>query len=401
MAMLQLQNVSKDYSGFVSHSDRILCALSLGLYRGRRRFPALQNLNASFSGGQIVGLIGANGAGKSTLLRLLSGISRPDTGRIIFHGTVRAILELGVGFNAELTGMQNILYNGILWGYHPRTLKGEARSILEFAGLLHCADEAVKTYSTGMQMRLAFSLATHQRTDLLLVDEALAVGDAAFQQRCIDRFRQYRNRDSLVIVVSHDMSLLADIADRIVLLDRGQLLADGQPASVISEYMHRLAATSFSDDAGHEVVNRYAVRLLDTTEQERRSFFCGDSAILEIDVQTAQALDDITAGFHVHDAKGLRIFGTNTHLMNVPLNLEKGANRLRFAIQLNAGPGSYTLGISLHRGRMHTTDCYLWTDTALSFELESRPGHGSDGAAYFSSEWLGRSKGKETVHEAG
>ncbi len=387
-AVVLLENISKEYVGFVSHADRILCALTLGLHRGKRRFSALTDINASLTGGQIVGLIGANGAGKSTLLRLLSGISRPDNGRVSFKGSVRAILELGVGFNAELTGFQNIMYNGVLWGYDLHTLKSEAHAILDFAGLSAFADEAMKSYSTGMQMRLAFSLATHRRTDLLLVDEALAVGDAAFQQKCVDRFRRYRDEGSLIVVVSHDMSLLADIADRVILLDHGRLVADGAPATVISEYMHRLAATSFSGGQSGALTG-YSVRLLDTAGRDRSAFYCGEEAVLEIALQASQTLEDMTLGFHIHDAKGLRIFGTNTNLMNQAVRVTERLHRFRFQLQLNAGPGAYTLGISLHRGRMHTTDCHLWTDSVLSFELEARPGQISDGAAFFQPLWLG------------
>lgn len=387
-ALLVLENVSKEYVGFTSHADRILCALTLGLHRGKRRFPAISGISISLPGQQIVGLIGANGAGKSTLLRLLCGITRPDSGRIRFRGTVRVILELGVGFNAELTGLQNILYNGVLWGYDLPTLKSEAEAILDFAGLSAFGHEALKTYSTGMQMRLAFSLATHLRSDLLLIDEALAVGDASFQQKCIDRFRRYRDEGSLILVVSHDMSLIADISDSVILLDRGRLVASGSPASVISEYMHRLAASSFSGKQTG-AIQEYSIRLLDTFGHERSTFFCGEKALLEITLQSSQTLDGLTLGFHVHDAKGLRIFGTNTHHMNQSIRLTGKKQHFRFQIHLNAGPGMYTLGIALHRGRMHTTDCYIWTDASLHFELEARPGQITDGAAYFAPVWLG------------
>lgn len=403
-AALVANQLVKDYAGFSSRWERLAAAASSGLFAGSRRFRSLDDISFTLEPGQLVGVIGPNGAGKSTLLRLLCGLSTPTRGTVSFRGSVRTILELGVGFHAELTARDNILYNGLLWGYSQSTLVQDVDAILDFAGLRRFADEPLRTLSTGMQMRLAFSLATHQPADLLLVDEALAVGDASFQQRCFERFRNFRDQGSIILVVSHDLAMMADLSDQMILLERGRLVAQGRPSDVISAYMQTVARSSFSSGRSTDGMSpgaqldgavdnpaedlSYTLRLVDAKGVERDVWFAGERAVLEIAVRAPQHLEDITIGFHFRDAKGLGVFGTNTHLMGKSVSLRaKTTHVFHCQIRLNAGPGAYTCGLSVHRGRTHASDCYVWKDALIDLRIEGEPGRLSDGIAFFEPVW--------------
>ena len=374
---LIINNLSKDYTSFRTSVERIVSAASLGIYRGSLRMEALAELNLEAGDeklGEIIGVIGPNGAGKSTLLRILAGNSPPTTGRVIFGGTVRSILELGVGFSPHLTGRENIYYNGRLWGYTSEQLEKSYDEILDFARLQNFADMPLKTYSTGMRMRLGFSLATYDRSDLFLVDEALAVGDASFQQKCIRRFHEFRDQGSLIVVVSHDTAMLRAICDRILLLDGGRVIKFAPPGEAIDAYMKLIAAKSFADGKERESLSEreYAFMMWDSNKNERRHFFSGEKCILEIQVKSITGITDATVGIHISDARGVRVFGTNSNIMGEkPLQFESAReSAVRFQLELNLGPGKYTAGFSVHRGRAHADDCHFWGESLIDFEVE-------------------------------
>jgi lipopolysaccharide transport system ATP-binding protein len=217
--MISVENVSKKYIGFSNLIERVLSVVSLGLFKGTSQYIALNKLNFNAESGQIIGVIGRNGAGKSTLLKILSGVSMVDSGNIIISGVIRPMLELGVGFNPELTGLENVRFNGLLWGYTSDEIHKFEKEIFHFAGLVGLENQILKNYSTGMTMRLGFSLATANRPDILLIDEALAVGDASFQVKCLDRFKKFIEQGSIIIVVSHDLQMMSAICQKIILLD--------------------------------------------------------------------------------------------------------------------------------------------------------------------------------------
>ncbi len=390
--MLHVEGLSKTYRGFASFRERLGAALTLGLYSGSQRYDALHDVSfragAGANGrGEILGVIGANGAGKSTLLRILSGVSRATRGRVHRNGSVRSVLELGVGFNGDLTGRENVYYNGRLWGYSGRALLTAMDSILDFARLREHADRPLAAYSTGMQMRLGFSLATFERADLLLIDEALAVGDASFQQQCVRRFETYRDAGSLIIVVSHDLHMLQAVSDRILLLDRGRLRALGPPAAVVEEYMHTLAESSFGAAGGARPSlgkNEYRAALRDASGRERALWFTGERTVVALDFTPGVDILDATVGLHISDRRGVRAFGINTHLLGLRnLDLQAGVRtRVCFDLSLNLGAGGYSLGLSVHRGATHLSDCYLWEEHALDFEVEIGGGPAFEGIAY-------------------
>jgi len=200
-------------------------------------FDAVKRVSLNIPRGQMVGLIGRNGSGKSTLLKIIAGVYRPTKGTVQVEGTLAPLIELGAGFHPELTGRENILINGLLLGYSKREMAEREGSIIEFAELGDFIDAPVKQYSSGMYTRLAFAVATEVDPDILLLDEILAVGDAPFKQKCLGRIESFRERGKTIVYVTHDMQQIRNYCDRAVLLERGEIMAEGDPEEVIRSYM--------------------------------------------------------------------------------------------------------------------------------------------------------------------
>jgi ABC-2 type transport system ATP-binding protein len=199
-------------------------------------FEAVKHLSFAVTRGTTLGIIGRNGSGKSTILKIIAGVYRPSAGRVIVCGNVAPLIELGAGFHHELTGRENILINGLLLGLTRRQILEREQSIIEFAEIGDFIDSPVKQYSSGMYMRLAFSVATEVDPDILLIDEILAVGDAGFKQKCDRRIQAFREQGKTIILVSHDMGAMKNFCDRLLLIERGQLLEDGPSDYVIARY---------------------------------------------------------------------------------------------------------------------------------------------------------------------
>lgn len=386
---LAVHSLSKDYHGYRSFGERVLSAATIGLYSGSVRFRALHDVSFETGGessasGAIIGIVGPNGAGKSTLLRILSGNSLPTSGHVDFRGSVRSILELGVGFSPDLTGLENVYYNGRLFGSSGRALLERSGEIFEFAGLTDVKNMQLRTYSTGMQMRLGFALATFERSDLLLVDEALAVGDASFQQKCMKRFQEFKEAGSLVLVVSHDLGMLRSVCDRMLLLDHGRLLAFDHTQHVVDAYMQLIASRSATAVREELSSAEYSLELLDGAGNKRNLYYSGEDAVVRITLSPSAPLPGMTVGIHMNDAKNIRAFGTNTHITGAPpIDFQPGRkSTVSFQLKMNLGPGAYTLGFSVHRGRSHAEDCAVWKEAALSFEVEAPAGREFEGSAY-------------------
>ena len=374
--MIRIQNLTKKYIGFNSPLERILTAASFGLIPGSRLFTALKNINLTVNSGEILGIIGRNGAGKSTLLKVLSGVSKFQSGVLEKKGSIRSILELGVGFNSELSGFENIYYNGLVWGYSVKEIETLTDSIFNFSGLGEFRNVPLKNYSTGMIMRLGFALATANRPDILLVDEALAVGDASFQQKSLSRFQKFKEEGSAIVIVSHDLNLLQMISDRMIVIEKGKIEFDGLPALALKKYIQILAENSFSESSNQKNINSKFIEsysiIFSSAGVTKFIFGIGEVVTLLFSIQLKAAIPDLTIGFHIDDAKGLRIFGTNSyHLKKDLKNLKAGSTiDFRFTFPLNISHGKYNLGFALHEGDNHTTNCYLWKDDVLDFEVE-------------------------------
>lgn len=241
--LIRIHNLSKQYRRFsTDHAWTLQESLLHGWRQWRQpaRFYALRDVSCSVAPGEMLGVIGHNGAGKSTLLSLMGGLGRPDEGSIEMLGAVRGLLDLGAGFHPELTGRENAFVSGIVSGLTRRQVKQQFDAIVAFAELEDAIDQPLRTFSTGMATRLAFSIAVHTSPDILLVDEVLAVGDTAFQQKCLQRIADIRKAGCAIVFVSHEMSLVANTCTRALWLDHGVVQEYGPPKAVVDHYLARL-----------------------------------------------------------------------------------------------------------------------------------------------------------------
>lgn len=240
--------------------------------RPREPFWALRDVTMAVNRGEIVGIIGANGSGKSTLLRVLAGLSPPTTGSVTIHGRYAALLELGAGFHRQATGRENAYLNALFMGLSKREAKERVPEILEFSGLEQFADQPMRTYSAGMFLRLGFSVAIHVQPEIFLIDEILSVGDAEFQKKCFDHFDKLQQRGTTIIIVSHNVDVLKEFASRVVLIEHGKAVLDGDPIEVTREYIERRKESSpeFKQAFRRALLQRWSDEAV-TTQQEDAS----------------------------------------------------------------------------------------------------------------------------------
>ena len=334
--------------------------------------------------GDAVGIIGINGAGKSTLLKLITGTTQPTTGSVAIGGTVAALLELGMGFHPDFTGRQNAYMAGQLLGMPVETIRALMPQIEAFADIGDYIDQPVRVYSSGMQMRLAFSVATVRRPDVLIVDEALSVGDAYFQHKSFERIREFRRQGTTLLIVSHDRAAIQSICDRAILLDRGRLAQEGSPEQVMDFYN---ALQAERDPAKVEQVVTEEGRVATSSgtgeatvtdivlEGERGEALevvnVGAAVTLAVKVRVHRPVRRLVLGYMIKDRLGQQIFGTNTHHMGSALdNLAAGDEaQFRFSFPANLGPGSYSVTTALTSSDTHLADNYEWRDLAFLFTV--------------------------------
>ena len=244
MTVIRFQDVSKSFPRHRGH--RLLREHFSVLLRGgaRDRFYALRNVSFALEPGESLAVVGHNGAGKSTLLSLLAGLAKPDSGIVQVQGHVVALLELGSGFHPDLTGRENVRLNASLLGLSRQQTRAVFDSVVEFSGIANFIDEPLRTYSSGMMMRLAFAVAVNVNPDILLIDEFLAVGDAAFQAKCFDCIRQFRRAGKALVCVSHGARMIRELCDRAIWLDHGELVMDGSVERVLQGYLGTLSSVS-------------------------------------------------------------------------------------------------------------------------------------------------------------
>ena len=249
--MIETSNVSKKFKIWEDRS-RDLKETAINFLKGKRRsfrdVWALRDVNFKIEEGEIVGFIGENGSGKSTLLKLLCGIFVPDEGKIVTHGKISALLELGVGFHPDLTGEENIFLNGSMLGFNQKEMKKKFEEIVNFSEIGDFIYSPIRTYSSGMAMRLAFSIAMCVDPDILLIDEVLAVGDEAFQKKCLKRLEKFKMAKKTIVIVSHALKLVREFCERAILLYEGQLIIDGSPEVVIDKYHAMLSTKERTSD---------------------------------------------------------------------------------------------------------------------------------------------------------
>ena len=344
----------------------------------------LQDLNFSVAPGEAVGIIGINGAGKSTLLKMLTGTTQPTTGSIQITGRVAALLELGIGFHPEFTGRQNAFMAGQLLGMKAEEIRALIPEIEAFAEIGDYMDMPLRVYSSGMQMRLAFSVATAIRPDILIVDEALSVGDAYFQHKSFERIRQFRKQGTTLLIVSHDKQAIQSICDRAILLNAGTLAMQGEPEAVMDYYNALLAdhldQQIFQQPAQAGKVMTYSgtgdatverVTLFNAAGRKVETVIVGEQTTLCVDVFVHQPLDRLVFGFSIKDRLGQTVYGTNTDLTGQPLTGLQPRERLEYraAFRADLGPGNYSVQVALVGTETHLINNYHWIDLAYVFEV--------------------------------
>lgn len=376
-----LKDLGKSYRRYRVPSDRLLEWMSFGHVKRHEEHWAVRNVTLEVAAGDAVGIVGANGAGKSTLLKLITGTTRPTTGEVFVAGRVAALLELGIGFHPDITGRENALMAGQLLGYQASDIAARMREIEDFAEIGSYVDLPIRTYSSGMHVRLAFSVATAIRPDVLIVDEALAVGDAYFQHKSFARIREFKRQGTTLLFVSHSAPIVKSICDRAILMESGVVVRDGEPDRVLDYYSALVASRTLRYDIGD--ATRTGTRSGDKRASiVAISLVCGHShsspptsgepLTIKVRLKALARLADLTVGFVIRDALGNDIFGTNTyHLQRRKFDVKEGAEvECDFHIRrLALGAGHYSLSVALHSDMTHVSGNYDWWDQAVTFEV--------------------------------
>ncbi len=363
--MIKIEGISKKFRLYRSPADR----LREIIYRKQfhKDFIALDNISFEVGSGEILGIIGQNGAGKSTLLKILSGIVIPDSGTIRINGKVTGLLELGTGFNAEMTGLENIFMNGTLIGMTTDEIDRKKQTIIDFSELGEFINEPIKTYSSGMTMRLAFSIAIHADPKCFLVDEALSVGDAYFQQKCMRKIQEFRANGGSIIFVSHDLNAVKTLCDAAIMLDNGRIIDYGEPKDVVDFYQNMMLKKMHQGDIPVQVKKIEKAKKLNnssisTGEVELVSFkICNEKGeevsyiesekVIKIvyEVKALKDLDEPHYGLMIRNNLGLSVFETNTYCMNMkPEKISEGQMvKIEWVMDFPLSPGTYSFSVGV------------------------------------------------------
>ncbi len=396
---ISLKNISKSYKRYARPVDRLKEILLPAKSRAQE-FWALRDINLEIYKGETLGIIGQNGSGKSTLLQIIAGTLTPTTGNIWVNGRVSALLELGSGFNPEFTGRQNVFFNGQILGLSRDEIQAKFDDIAAFAEIGDFIEHPVKTYSSGMVLRLAFAVVANTEPSILIVDEALAVGDAKFQARCMKRIRQLKEQGVTILFVSHDSGSVKMLCKSAALLNYGRILEIGNPKEVVNHYIALLSSTpnqreleeenlektetlnnddDFIKNKENNSIHRHGnklaliknVQISDLEGKEIIKLETGKTFQINISLEAQAELSDLIVGISIRNLMGLVIYGTNSHLLNIKLpNLEnKQQLTVRFQIPCYLNRGVYTVTVGIHSEEGFSYD---WIDELVIFEVNNR-----------------------------
>jgi ABC-type polysaccharide/polyol phosphate transport system ATPase subunit len=383
MNAIEVINVSKVYRRYARQKQ--FATLKSALLKGSlirdlqpdETFPALRGVTFSVPKGCTFGIIGRNGSGKSTLLKCVAGITRPNEGTVKVDGRISALIELGAGFHPEISGRENIFINGIMLGLTKREIQKRFDEIVEFAELREFIEAPVKTYSSGMYMRLGFAVSVHVDPDVLLIDEVLAVGDQAFTAKCLDKFAEFRRRNKTILLVTHSLDLVEKFCDRALWLDKGKTLAEGEPKRVVAAYLMDIGKTEEQELAKAEAVQiaqaeepqaphdmfkategRWGSREIEISEvtligrdgQPAHVFQSGDPIQVRLKIRAHQPTKDFVFGFGLFNADGICCYGTNTNIETLEPSQIDGDGEVTFRIaRLDLVEGTYKIDVAAHK----------------------------------------------------
>jgi ABC-2 type transport system ATP-binding protein/lipopolysaccharide transport system ATP-binding protein len=377
MFAIEVENVSRIYQKYSARHrfQTFKSALVKGdLFKALRPdevVTALEGINLQVEKGKTFGVIGENGSGKSTLLKLVAGIAKPTQGRVRTEGKVSALIELGAGFHPEITGRENVFINGIMLGLTKKEITAKFDEIVEFAELEDFIDAPVKTYSSGMYMRLGFAIAINVNPDILLIDEVLAVGDASFVPKCLDRIDDFRRRQKTILFVSHDLATVEKICDRVAWLKGGRIQIIGEAKRVIDAYLQDVAEKQEKDFEkrrqeriaeqkweegrrenrwGKREIEIMQVSLKNLEGQEKHVFSPDEGMVIEMDIAAHFRVEDFVFGIGIFNSQGIACYGTNTSLEDFESLSIQGKGKVICRIErLNLINGTYYLDVAVHR----------------------------------------------------
>lgn len=373
---IKVENVSKTFILPHEKTSSIKSAF-INLHKRKKGYEkqqVLNNISFEIKKGEFFGIVGRNGSGKSTLLKLLAGIYTPDSGTIHAHGKLTPFIELGVGFNPELTGRENVFLNGALLGFSRKEMEAMYSEIVEFAELERFMDQKLKNYSSGMQVRLAFSIAVRADTDILVLDEVLAVGDGNFQKKCFDYFGQIKNANKTVVLVTHDMTAVERFCDKALLIDKGNIVSIGDPAGITKQYsdiniqnqLKRLKRkkSSPSDIDVEAILNNEGQNKNTVSAKDRK-------IIIEFTIDSKIDIPKAVFGTIIFNGSGLPIFATNTKVSKHELSV-KANQPTTFLLEIDNifANGEYTVSSGLKS--YDQTEIYHANSEVLKFVVGGR-----------------------------
>lgn len=396
--VISFQNVDKRFA-FTKEKPQSVMETFIKLFSRRRGSKppaeslwAVRGVSFDVLPGQCFGIVGRNGSGKSTILKLIARILRPNNGRIIINGRVSALLELGAGFHPDLTGRENIFLNAALLGFDEASTHAYYDRIVEFSELGEFIDMPVKHYSSGMYMRLGFSVAIHMQPDILIVDEILAVGDQAFQSKCIDAIMKMKERGVTIIIVSHNIHLVRTLCTHILWINKGIPQAHGPVEEIAAKYVASayqqpgdLVASQFTRTGTGEI-EITGTRFLNQADEPQEVFATGEPMTIEINYLAHIPIDNPEFGLAIFRQDGVQVNGPNTKLAGVDLGKLHGSGVVRYEIaQLPLLPADYMVTTAVHDGRSH--QCYDFHKQAYKFRVEAGNTHELDGIIQLPACW--------------
>jgi ABC-type polysaccharide/polyol phosphate transport system ATPase subunit len=373
-----VQNVSKLYRLYNRPSDRLFELLPFRKTPLHSNFWALKNVSFAVEPGEILGIVGPNGSGKSTLLQVVSGILRPTSGRVSIEGRVAALLELGAGFNPEFSGRENVFLNSEIMGLSRRHTERIFPSIQKFAEIGDFIDRPVKEYSSGMYVRLAFATAIHVEPDILIVDEALAVGDAIFANRCLQKLEELKDRKVTILFVSHDLGLVKRLCHRAILMTKGEILSEGRPTEVVNRYVGLVHEKDGAPEAVEALIGNFrhgdassritAVEVLNSEGIATTTLRSGEAVRVRIEARFDNDVDSPIVGMLIRNRLGIEIFGTNTRIENIELGSFRRGDVLDIEFQFLCmfTRQEYTVTVATQHRDGSSQD---WLDDVLQFTV--------------------------------
>jgi lipopolysaccharide transport system ATP-binding protein len=386
MSIVEVKNISKVFKNYKNPKSSFYDLLGFSINEDEYTdSTVLHNISFSLEPGQAVGIVGLNGAGKSTLLKILTGILKPSSGEYLIKGKVKSILELGIGFNPDLTGLENLYLSANLMGINEKELDLHINWIIKFSELESAINMPLRKYSSGMAMRLAFSLTVFEKIDLLIIDEALSVGDGYFQHKSFQRIQDLKKMGTSLLIVSHDNQAILNVCDKAMLLHKGECLLFDDTKNVLADYNRILA---HQEEPIQEFLNTNRnVEKFGTGEASFKNYFILDNNnnntnllsvnqqyILISDILISDEIDDLTIGFQIKNQYGVVVFGTNTfHTKQSLKNLKEGdIYKFECLFKCNIGPGNYSISLCAHSKDSHLEKNYHWQDFAIIFSVVNK-----------------------------